>query len=314
MSLCAVSVDLDEIPNYAAIHGIPAKSIDPHAVYDRALPRLIEWAAKQQIPLTLFTIASDLQRSAASERLQGALGQGHEIGNHSLDHRYDLTRLAPAEMLRQVRGAQELISERLGVTPQGFRAPGYTVSDALYQVLAQCGLGYSSSVFPCPAYYGAKACAIALKGILGRRSASVVDDPRVLTAPTSPYRVGQPYWKRGTGLVEMPIQTTPGLRFPFIGTTLTLAGPRISGWLARQVSRQAFVNLELHGIDLLDEFDDLRGLATVQPDLRIPLKMKLLALNAAVTTLKSGGYRFVTLNTAANQVDSQAAGCQTARA
>ncbi|MEN9577266.1 MAG: hypothetical protein RJA70_275 [Pseudomonadota bacterium] len=302
MPICAVSVDLDEIPNYAAIHGIRAESVDLNAVYDRAVPRLFEWAHKQQIPLTLFTIASDLRREAPKRRLLEAIERGHEVGNHSLDHRYDLTRLGSDEIRDQVRGAQQLFAEHLGVTPTGFRAPGYTVSDPLYEVLSEEGLRYSSSVFPCPAYYLAKAGAIAAKGIVGKRSASVVDDPRVLTAPTRPYRVGRPYWKRGQGLIEVPIQTTPGLRLPFIGTALTLAGPRVSRWLAQQVSQVPLVNLELHGIDLLDEFDDLRGLAQVQPDLRVPLKTKLQALSAAITTLKAAGHRFVTLNSAVNEL------------
>ncbi|MCZ7683266.1 MAG: hypothetical protein M5U28_32495 [Sandaracinaceae bacterium] len=41
MRLCAVSVDLDEIANYAAIHGLPPPSAAAaRAIYERALPRL----------------------------------------------------------------------------------------------------------------------------------------------------------------------------------------------------------------------------------------------------------------------------------
>ena len=41
MRLCSVSVDLDEIHNYFAIHGLPTTARpEAHAVYDLALWRL----------------------------------------------------------------------------------------------------------------------------------------------------------------------------------------------------------------------------------------------------------------------------------
>ena len=44
----------------------------------------------------------------------------------------------------------------------GFRAPGYTITDEVFDVLAELGVAYDSSVFPCPAYWAAKAAAIGL--------------------------------------------------------------------------------------------------------------------------------------------------------
>src|SRR5262249_22584349 len=139
---------------------------------------------------------------------------------------------------------------------RGFRAPGYTVTDALYEVLDELGVAYASSVFPCPPYYFAKAARLAMMRALGRTSSSILDTPFVLSAPTRPYRVGRPYWKRGGGRVlELPIQVTRGPRLPFIGTTVTLAGPAKARWLTRLVVGEPLVNLELHGIDVLDAGD-----------------------------------------------------------
>ncbi len=301
--LCAVSVDLDEIPNYAAIHGLSQqRQIDPFAVYDRALARLRDWAGRHQMPLTLFAIGRDLERPAVCSGLSEMLELGHELGNHSQDHRYDLTRLRPAEMRRQVEAAQNTFEQHLGVRPRGFRAPGYTTTDALYAVLSELDLRYSSSVFPCPPYYLAKVAAIVGKGALGKRSASLIDDPRVLSAPTRPYRVGRPYWRPGDGIIEVPMQTTPWLRLPFIGTSINLFGPTAARWMARSLCGLELINLELHGIDLLDEDDGLAGLAEVQPDLRVPLKRKLESLDAVIETLRSDGYQFVTLDAATQEL------------
>jgi hypothetical protein len=299
MLRCAISVDLDEIPNYFAIHGVQLDDCDRHAVYDRALERLQNWAHGQQLPLTLFAVGSDLERAESASRLRAMRGAGHEIANHSLDHLYDLTRRSTAEMERQVRGGIEAIERATGVAPTGFRAPGYVTTDALYQVLVESGVSYSSSVFPCPWYYSPKVAAIGIKRAFGRVSSSLVDDPRVLLAPRRPYRVGVPYWRRGEGLLELPIAVTPKTRLPFIGTNLVVGGPGPAAWLARRLIGEPLVNLELHGVDVLDRQDDLESLARHQPDLRVSVARKLEALDSVVYTLRRAGYSFCTLAEAA---------------
>lgn len=300
--LCAVSVDLDEIHHYCAIHGTDTRGLNVHAVYDIAVERLCDWAAEHGIVLTFFTVGIDVMRPESARALARAVDQGHEIGNHSLNHHYALTRLNAVQMTTEVAGAADLIADKVGVRPVGFRAPGYTTNDALYRVLAESGVRYSSSVFPCPTYYGLKVAAIWAKRLLGRKSASVIDDPRVLTAPTAPYRVAEPYWRRGSGLIELPIQTTPGLRVPYIGTFLTWWGQGFANWATRRVSKLPFVNLELHGIDVLDRNDGLEGLAPHQYDVRIPVTKKLRTLSSVVTQLQAAGYTFCRLDDAAERV------------
>jgi peptidoglycan-N-acetylglucosamine deacetylase len=300
--LCAISVDLDEIHHYSAIHGLGPRTLNVHAVYDVAVKRLCDWAEVQQLPLTLFAVGADLERESNADVLRRAVTSGHEIGNHSLNHDYALTRLARGDMQREVAGAAELIAERVGVRPTGFRAPGYTTNDELYDVLAECNVAYSSSVFPCPTYYGLKVAAIAAKRLLGRRSASVVDTPRVLTAPTTPYRLGRPYWTRGGGITELPIQTTPGLRLPYIGTFLVWGGERFARWATHRVSNLPFVNLELHGIDVLDRSDGLEALVPHQYDVRIAVEKKLRILTSIVSLLRRAGYSFCRLDEAAKRV------------
>jgi len=297
-----VSVDLDEIPNYFAIHGLPAPAgPGSSAVYDVALERLESFARAHDLPLTLFAIGADMARDASARGLRGMAERGHEIANHSLDHLYDLTRRDAAEMRRQVASGITVLEGATGQRPVGFRAPGYTITDALFRVLAELDVRYDSSVFPCPPYYLAKAAKLGAIRVAGRSSRSVLDRPSVLAAPVRPYRVGKPYWRRGGGLVELPIQVTRGPRLPFIGTTLTLAGAARARWLTRLVVGEPLVNLELHGIDVLDAADGLEGLRPHQPDVRVPAADKLSALGAVVETLKRAGYTFVRLREAAER-------------
>jgi hypothetical protein len=301
--LCAISVDLDEIPNYFAIHGLPAPTGPERSlVYDVAVDRLSALAAGLELPLTLFAIGVDLARPESAARLRAAREQGFEIANHSLDHRYDLVRLGRDGIRRQIEAGADAIEQAVGERPVGFRAPGYTITDEVFEVLADLGVTYDSSVFPCPAYWAAKAAAIGLIALRGRTSRSIVDTPAVLAAPTRPYRIGRPYWKRGHGLLELPVQVTRGPRLPFFGTSVTLGGAAVARRLARMCVGEPLVNLELHGIDVLDADDGLEALRPHQVDVRVARDRKLEALRAAVSELRRAGYGFVTLREAAGRV------------
>jgi len=302
VKLASVNVDLDEIPNYFAIHGLEASGPGLHAVYDRALGRMLDWAAAMRLPLTLFTIAADMGRAENRAIIAAAAHRGHEIASHTRDHRYDLVRLDRAAMTEQVEGAAAILASVTGERPRGFRAPGYTFTGELATVLRDVGHSYDSSVFGCPAYYCAKAVALTVYGILGRASRSILGEPEVLLAPRRPYRLGELYWRVGDGLPELPIQVTPGIRMPIIGTNVTLWGERFARKAAAACAGDALFNFELHGIDFLDADDGLEELRPHQPDVRISVARKLDALSAIVDELRGQSRAFVRLDEAANRL------------
>lgn len=299
--LASLSVDLDEVHHYLAIHGATdlGESLAAHPVYDLAVDRFRAFARERNLPLTFFVVGADLERSENSRKLGQLVSEGHEVANHSADHLYDLTRRSSAEMREQVEDGSAAIRTATGRAPVGFRAPGYTIDDRLVRVLAAAGVLYDSSAFPCPAYYCAKIAALGLKRLASRRSVSIVGSAGVLRCPRGPYRLGSPYFKRGDGPLELPIGVTRRLRLPFIGTALMLAGISRARWLTRGMLGDSFVNLELHGIDLLDESDGLSGLARHQLDLRVARQRKLEILGVVVDDLARAGYEFVTLEEAA---------------
>lgn len=299
MKLASVSVDLDELHHYFALHGLDLGERS-HLVYDRAIARSLDWARSLDVPLTYFAVARDLERHESAAALREAARRGHEIGNHSFSHHYDLTRRPRAELEREVACGADAIERAVGERPSGFRAPGYTVSDELFEVLASAGARYDSSVFPCPPYYAAKGVAMLASRLGGRRSSAIVAPAHVLRAPRRPYRVGRPFFRVGNGMPELPIQVTPKLRLPYIGTSLVLAGPDAARLLTRTLLAEQFVNLELHGIDFLGLDDGLGELGVHQPDAKLSLERKLASLGAAVELLKRHDFAFVRLDTAAN--------------
>jgi len=64
---------------------------------------------------------------------------------------------------------------------------------------------------------------------------------------------------------------------------------------------EPLVNLEMHGIDVLDEGDGLFALSPYQRDVRVEKERKLAVFEAVVATLRTAGYRFVTLRDAAGE-------------
>lgn len=293
--LLAISVDLDATRHYCSAHGIATMGPE-NLIYERALPRLTDWARQRSIPLTWFIVGEDLRVPANAEAVAMLPELGHELGCHSYSHFYDLTRRSFAQMQDEVARGRAAVEEAAATRVTGFRAPGYVVNDTLLDLLREQEFAYDSSVFPCAPYYAIKLAAVARLRARGRTSASIIDAAEVLRAPTVPYRVGRPYWYRGTGIWEVPIQVTGRLRLPFIGTALTMAGALGARLLARGVLGQPFVNLELHAIDALDESDGLRELAKHQHDLRIPWMKKLDAIDAAVSMLKHAGYAAVRMD------------------
>lgn len=291
----AVSVDLDAISLYRSLHGL--KSLpDEQLIYGRALPRLADWARQRGLLLTWFVVGQDLQHPANAEAIARVASHGDELGCHTYSHPYDLTQRAFSEIRLEVEQGVAALTRAAGVKVSGFRAPGYVVSDPLLDLLREAGFAYDSSVFPCPAYYALKLGALAAIRLRGQSSAAVVSAPEVVRAPSEPYRVGKPYWFRGTGIWEIPIQVTRRSRMPFIGTSLTMGGATGARLLASRIANEPFINLELHGIDALDEHDGLADLAKHQRDLRIPWSKKLEAIDAAVTLLQQRGHAGVRLD------------------
>src|SRR5690349_14344351 len=93
MRLASLSVDLDEIDCYAAIHGLELpEDGSAHAVYRSAVPRFEQLFDALELRATFFAIGRDVDDPIAAAALARLQRAGHEIGNHSFEHRYDFSR------------------------------------------------------------------------------------------------------------------------------------------------------------------------------------------------------------------------------
>ncbi|HUJ26378.1 MAG TPA: polysaccharide deacetylase family protein [Myxococcales bacterium] len=270
MRLWSVSVDLDGLGCYAAIHGLKLKLDDRalRAVPEVALERFCELFEDLRISATFFAVGSEVQYGG--DGLRRAASGGHEIGSHSFAHDYAMSRWDAARVAKDVEAAEEALAAAGVPKPRGFRAPGYSLSAAMLGVLRERGYAYDSSLLPSPPYMAAKACVLAWYALRGRRSASIL-------ASAGLSRRGA---HRRRGVRELPMATLPVVRVPAIGTSV-LAAP----WLARAAFAGGHFNFELHGIDALDATDVPAEIAAVQPGVRTKAADKLERLRAVLQAL-----------------------------
>lgn len=305
--LACLSVDLDGLSHYCRLHGLDERELPPGgvlAVQTRAVERFCELFDRRLVPATFFCVGEELEHPEAAEALREASRLGHELGNHSFVHDYALSRRPARSVFEEIERAGLAIEQLCGKRPVGFRAPGYALSPAILEALERLGYTYDASVLPSPPYYAAKATARAAMGLFGRVSASVLDRVGVLAAPRTPYRpdVRDPYSRGASTLIELPVATVPVSRVPFIGTSIVALPKLAVASLYRALRFREFLNVELHGVDVLDETDGASiRLASLQRDLKIPSSAKVQRLSEVIDWIRQD-FEVVTLEEAARRL------------
>ncbi|MEW5742472.1 MAG: polysaccharide deacetylase family protein [Myxococcota bacterium] len=305
--LGAISVDLDSLPHYCRIQGVDEQVLDARArslVGDVAIPRFLELLHRARVPATFFVIGADVAQPGMKEALVTARGAGVELASHSFAHDYAISRRAPEVIARDLEEADQAIEAATGARPVGFRAPGYTLSPVLLSAVAARGYQYDSSTYPATPYYLLKAGVMGALAAVGRPSRAILDSPRVLFAPRTPYRpsLAAPYARGDAPLIELPMSVAPVTRVPFIGTFATMAPWAAVELTFRTLSRDELFNFELHAIDVLDVSDGIpEVLARQQRDVKIPARKKLARLRRLFSWLAEDR-RCVTLADAAREL------------
>ena len=267
----SVGVDVDALKYYFQIHGLDAADASD-AAWSLGVPRFLALFSEVGCSATFYCVASDLDDALPRRMVQDMVKQGHEVGNHTLDHHYGLTTLSAAEIYNQVSTARLRLEDVSGSPVVGFRAPGYHLNGTVLRAASASGHTYDTSVFPCIPYYLAKATIMGFMRINGRVSKSVLGHPECLIAPREPYVacLRNPYQRADKqGLDEFPISVLGGV--PLIGTAFTAMG-RIGslGVAAAAAKRFKHLTLEFHAADLLSiDEDGLPPQLSVQPDLRV---------------------------------------------
>jgi len=273
-ALASLSIDLDGIRHYRAIHGLPARP-GPDPFLTEGLDRFLELCEGFAIPATLFVVTEDLADPDFARRIRKAAKSGHEIASHSHHHAYDFSEHSPAEIQAELHRSREAIRRVTRKFPRGFRAPGYNLSSALIDALPKVGFTYDSSMLPSPLYWAARAAVISGKSLTDRPSASLIGNPTNFLGDGSPHRFDN-------GLLELPM--TGALGIPWIGS-LVVSSPLASLVTRTVAARSEPIDLELHPIDLTSERDVEPELLAARRDLQVPVRVRLRRLEKTLQKL-----------------------------
>ncbi|CAG2131718.1 hypothetical protein LMG26411_00459 [Cupriavidus numazuensis] len=101
-------------------------------------PRVLDMLDRHGARATFFCIG---ERAARHPDLVREIARrGHAVENHSMHHRLDFSLFGPWRMRREIRAAQQLLTEITGQPPRYFRAPAGLRNPFLEPVLCAEGL------------------------------------------------------------------------------------------------------------------------------------------------------------------------------
>jgi polysaccharide deacetylase family protein (PEP-CTERM system associated) len=120
---------------------------DPDELEARIEPNvheLLDILAEAGARSTMFVLGWVAERYPAIVRR--IVDEGHELASHTHLHR-NLNQLPRDEVVRELGRAKDALEQVGGVAVQGVRAPNFSVSDEVLDVLAESGYRYDSSYF-----------------------------------------------------------------------------------------------------------------------------------------------------------------------
>jgi hypothetical protein len=211
--VASLSLDLDDKWTYMKTHGDARWSQYP-SYLNVVVPRVLRLLDKLSQRITFFIVGQDAEFPRNWRVLSSIAEAGHEIGNHSFHHEPWLHLYSKEDIEKELARAEDAIGNATGRHVVGFRGPGFSISEAVGEVLASRGYRYDASTLPtflgplARAYYLMTA---KLDKDEKRRRARLFGRLRDGLRPLKPYR-----WYTAAGpLVEVPVTTMPIVRTPF---------------------------------------------------------------------------------------------------
>ena len=293
MKICA-SVDMDNYREYRSLVDPDGEHPDV-SFYDEALPRFLDAFDRHQIKATFFVVGRDMEVEAHRRAIREVAERGHEVGNHSWSHPYNLRALSRREKEQEVARGEQAIADALGERPIGFRCPSGELDADVLQILDERDYLYDSTVFPSPFMW-----LFMLYGRLFVRHATYqLGEVTAVFAPREPYlptaeRIHRP--QRGVAVsprvVEIPISAVPWLGLPFYGTLFRLLRPGIFDALVRMhaSARRPVLTMIYHLLDLVDyRGSPLEDALRRTPGVGVPFERRARFMDRSLASLARAG-------------------------
>ncbi len=210
-AVLSIDVELfDQTPAYRSAAG----TTDQQGIGLNGLEWFRETLGERDASTTCFVVSSLVERYP--DHIEQLADAGFEIASHTHSHEL-LSDLDADERREELASSRERLESLTGESVTGFRAPAFDITDDHFDLLAETGYEYDSSVVASraiPGWYGGE---------------YDLETPALATAvdPDAP-----------AGLAELPASVMPGLRLPLTGTWLRFFGPRYTALGMRLLARR----------------------------------------------------------------------------
>lgn len=119
-----------------------------YQAYDEMLLRILDLLDKHNTKATFFCLGSLVEHFPYV--IKEIAARGHEIGCHSLNHRW-VNKMTEREFYEDTYAAVSALRDVTGQEVVSYRAPAFSIGESnkwAFEVLAKCGIKNDASIFP----------------------------------------------------------------------------------------------------------------------------------------------------------------------
>ena len=306
--IASLSVDLDNKWSYLKVRG-DSSWIDFPGYLDLVVPRILRFFSDRDLKTTFFIVGQDAALGVNHDPIAMLTEDGHEIANHSFHHEPWLHLYSEQQLEEEFDRSEQAIERVTGVRPVGFRGPGFSCSQRVLQMLMRRGYEYDASTFATSLGPVARAYYMFNTSFSKKQQE---ERKELFGSFSDAFQRNKPFvWTdNDSSLVEIPVTTMPGLRFPIHASYLNYLASmsvilaRTYFWKAITLCRLTGTapSLLLHPTDFISEEDAPEMAFFPGMSLRTHKKLELLS---DCLSLVSKHYDIVTMRQQATSVLQQ---------
>jgi peptidoglycan/xylan/chitin deacetylase (PgdA/CDA1 family) len=266
--------------------------------------RFLKLADKYDFKYTIFVIGKDLENPAVAKIVKEWQNLGHEIGNHSYNHKTNFGSLSYDAINYEVMKSHLLIKSACKKDPKGFIAPGWATSRNLIRILIENQYKYDTSLFPSWFMYLAQ-----LKFLWNFKN----DKRRFEIFKRSDYSANLfgdsiPFYTDGNSLyysenygrlLILPLPVSKYLKIPCWHTMKFILPSRVFNRSLHYFLKSNYFYYLVHPTDLMD-LNDVPKLykekVQVLERIKVPLHVKNNMMEKVLSKIKKQSSRMVTLS------------------
>lgn len=225
--------------------------------YNSIIPRVLDWLDKHDIKANFMIIGRDAQ--ICPPIVKTIHCRGHEIGNHTYNHRTNLTLLSKKEQEEEVKACQEVLLDIIGVKPKAFRAPGYTITSDLLRILYHNDILIDVSVVNSIFYIALKHI---YRSLVKNKKAIIPSNISIIRSPKVPYFPGKNLIhqeRHNKKIMEFPISNSL-FTVPLITGLLLHSGCTFAKIFTNILNNRDLININIHILEFCKE-EDLKHLS-----------------------------------------------------